>query len=68
MTTPTTPRKRMSQPQFTAQWMRAQEEIALLISRAVALQTMMPGLYEGVIGEEAPTFEPRLVWDNEAAS
>lgn len=65
MTTPTVPRKRMSQPQFTAQWMKAQEEIALLINRAVALQALMPPLFEGVMGEEAPAFEARFVWDRE---
>lgn len=65
MTTPTTPRKRMSEEQFTSQWMKAQEEIALLINRAVAVQTLMPSLYEGVLGKEAPAFEARFVWDRE---
>lgn len=63
----TSPKKRMTEPQFRAQWMKAQEEIALLINRAVAVQSLMPSLYEGVTGEEAPSFEARLIWDTEEA-
>lgn len=66
MTTPTT-KKRMTQTQFRSQWMKAQEEIALLINRAVAVP-LMPSIYEGVTGEEAPSFEAKFIWDDEEAA
>jgi hypothetical protein len=62
-----TAKKRMSEGQFRQQWMKAQEEIALLVNRGIALQSLMPALYEGVLGEEAPSFEPQIVWDTEEA-
>lgn len=55
--------KRMSATQYRAQWMKAQEEIADLIHRSIALQSLMPALYEGVLAEEAPRYEPRLQWE-----
>ena len=58
--------KRMTKPEYRAQWMRAQEEIADLIHRSIALQSLMPALYEGVLAEPAPRYEPRLQWDDEA--
>ena len=68
MTESTTPRKRMSADRYRLQWMKAQEEIALLVNRGIALQALMPALYEGVLGEEAPEMELRPVWDSEEAA
>lgn len=55
--------KRMSKEEFRAQWMKAQEEIALLIHQGQTLQSLMPVLYEGVLAEPAPRFEPELKWE-----
>lgn len=64
----TQPKQRMKRDEFRAQWMKAQEEIALLVNRGIALQSLMPSLYEGVLGEEAPEFEATIRWDREVSA
>lgn len=59
--------ERMTKPEYRAQWMKAQEEIADLIYRAVKVQALLPALYEGALAEKAPEFEPEWKWDKEAA-
>lgn len=58
-------RERMSKDEYRYQWMRAQEEIADLIHRAITVQSLLPALYEGVLSEPAPRYEPRASWDTE---
>jgi hypothetical protein len=58
-------KQQMTKHEFKTQWMRAQEEIADLVYRGIALQNIMPSLYEGVLGEPAPRYEPRLHWDDD---
>jgi hypothetical protein len=58
---------RMTKDQYREQWMKAQEEIALLIHRGQRLQQLMPSLYEGVLAEKAPDYEPEIRWEREHA-
>jgi hypothetical protein len=58
-------KQQMTKAEYRAQWMKAQEEIADLVHRGIQLQNIMPALYEGVLGEDAPRYEPRLHWEDE---
>lgn len=56
---------RLTKAEYRTQWMKAQEEVASLLYQATQLARLMPALYEGVTGEEAPDFKPTFQWDDE---
>lgn len=47
--------KTFTKDQFREQWEAAQMEITLLVERGIELQNLLPRIYEGVLGEEAPS-------------
>lgn len=48
---------RYSKAEFIDQWEAAQLEVQDLIQRGIKLANLMPSLYEGVLGEDAPEHE-----------
>lgn len=48
---------RYTRAEFIEQWEAAQLEVRDLIERGIKLANLLPALYEGVIGEDAPEHE-----------
>ena len=55
----------MTRNEFRDEWMKTQEEIAEFVHLGMELQARHKRLYEGVLGEPAPRFETRLLWDED---
>ena len=46
--------QRLSRAEFINQWELAQLEVMDLLDRGIKLANILPSIYEGVLGEEAP--------------
>lgn len=61
---PQSTRPRYSAPEFDSQWRKANAEIKALVDLGIKLQSLMPALYEGVLGKEVPDYDSTLEWDD----
>ena len=58
-------RQQMTKDEFRTEWMETQEKLANILHTVMALTAKHQELYEGVLSEPAPAYEPHLRWDDE---